>query len=86
MAGSPRFIVANAISVENHLFVAPCGLQRTGSRIYRHSHSQSRFSAIFRYFFCLSIPITLDTPKSKPAMSIVPEPAKQSSNTPFSGT
>lgn len=48
--------------------------------------SRIRFSAILTYFFCCSMPITLDAPKSSPAASIVPEPAKQSSKTPPGGS
>src|SRR5262249_21616805 len=45
----------------------------------------TRFSAIRRYFFSFSTPITLDVPKSSPAASIVPEPQKGSHPPPWRG-
>ena len=51
-----------------------------------HQPVTTRFSAILRYFLCFSMPMTFDAPKSRPAASMVPDPAKQSKSTPSCGS
>ena len=76
---------ASITKVPRHSIISSCCSSLVVIGLHDYP-STIRFSAILRYFFCCSIPITLDAPKSRPAASMVPDPAKQSSNTPSWGS